>query len=167
MQPSSSDPWNFEADAIELLEGDFDVADAAELPAELSHHAIAASLDWTFEETFEEWFNYLWDPGRQEVLLALEQSCDEGILLPWEMRAVRLWTAPPEAIAALHWCWDRCPKHVSVALAHYVYWLVRAERSRRKGSPCWTPAEPVRHVETSFGTFSKRRPPPRMFSAGV
>ena len=150
--------------AIELTMGDFDVADAAELPNELSHYEIAAAQDSTFQSEFDEWFELLCDIERPELMLALEQSCSEGILLPWDMPAVRLWTAPPEIMSVLHRHWDRCPRHLAVILAHYFYWLVRAERGRRRGSADWSPRSPfVEAAPAAFTTFSKHRPRLGMF----
>lgn len=137
MNDEDPDPWYAEADAMELRANDFDVADSAELPAELSHHAIAAELDPDFDQEFDAWLEWLMqDP---EALLVLEQCSTEGILLPWDMRGARLLTAPADAIDRLHWFWDHCPKHLYVILSHYVFWLVRAERARRRSTPDWSP----------------------------
>jgi hypothetical protein len=135
------DPWIAESEAIELDEPDLGVADAAELPAELIHHALAAGEDENFDVEFNEWLGQL--SGDPLLMLALEQSCDEGILLPWDMRGVRLSTAPPEVLERLHLFMSACPSHVAAHLVHTVYWLVRSERSRRRGHPEWTPKHPL------------------------
>ena len=151
------DPWYAEAQAMGDALGprDFDVANAAELPHELSHHAIAADEDDDFDQQFDEWWDYLFDGDDQCLLLAIEQSCDEGVLLPWDMRAVRLQTLPDERLAQLHWIFNSCPRHVLVHVANAVYWLVRSERSRRRGHPHWSPSMalpsvPAYEIELSF-----------------
>jgi hypothetical protein len=137
MKDEDPDPWFAEADAMEIRANDFDVADSAELPAELSPHALAAELDPDFCPEFNEWLEWLAEDAT--VLLTLEQCSAEGVLLPWDMRGARLQTAPQQAIDRLHWFWDHCPKHLYVYLSHYVFWLVRAERARRRGTPDWSP----------------------------
>lgn len=148
------DPWLAEADAIEFNACDFDVAGAAELPAELAHHTIAAAEDKEFENEHYEWLDHLLNAGGCAPLLALEQSCNEtGILLPWDMRGVRLWTAPREAVDLLHRFWDGCPRHVSVHLSHYIFWLVRAERGRRRETCDWSPRHPLPPPEPEERAF--------------
>ncbi len=153
MDPKARNPWHAEGAAIDFDDCDFDVAHAAELPDELSAHGIAAAADADFDDEFWDWFGALYEPEEQIVLLALDQSCDEGILLPWDMRGVRLWSAPPEAISKLHWFWDKCPRHIAAYVAHYNYWLVRAERARRRGSPEWSPRHPLPPVEEEHAYF--------------
>jgi hypothetical protein len=77
------------------------------------------------------------------------------VLLPWDMRAVRLQTLPDERLAQLHWIFNSCPRHVLVHVANAVYWLVRSERSRRRGHPHWSPSMalppvPAYEIELSF-----------------
>ena len=139
MNDSDRDPWEAEAAAIEFDERDFDVAYAAELPSELSHHEIAADADKHFDNEFDDWLETVFGSENQVVLVAMEQSCDDdGILLPWDMRGARLRSLPYEALCRLQLFWDSCPKHVAVHLTHFVYWLVRAERARRRGAPEWS-----------------------------
>lgn len=123
------DPWNAEADAFAdgLDSRDFDVAMAAELPDELEEHAEAADDDPEFQQELDEWFEHLMTDDDHTLMLALEQSCYLGVLLPWDMRGVRLATLPPVTLAALHRLLEACPRHVLVHLAHYVYWLLRSE----------------------------------------
>lgn len=138
MNDSAVELWYAEADAMEISDRDFDVADSAALPDELEPYAIAAERDSNFDREFSEWLEWL---GRTDclVLFVLEQCSSEGRLLPWDMRGARLMTAPPEAVTQLHWFWEHCPKHVYVLLSHYVFWLVRSERARRRGTPNWSP----------------------------
>lgn len=139
------DPWHAEAEAFAEHQdgGDWDVAASAELPTELQHHALAAELDPGFEDAFSEWLDYLVDADEHTLMLAIEQSCNDGVLLPWGMRAVRLESLPAHTLARLHWLLGACPRHVLVHLVLYVYWLMRSERARRRGSPEWSPSLPL------------------------
>lgn len=124
-------------------EGDFDVAAAAELPDELHAFVVQADADPNFTTELDEWFDHLMSADEHTLMLALEQSCHLGVLLPWDLRGVRLKTLPASTLAALHRLIDACPRHVLVHLAHYVYWLLRSERARRRGSPEWSPLLPL------------------------
>lgn len=139
------DPWQAEADAFGagVESRDFEVAEAAELPDELGVHAEAADEDPEFQKELDEWFEHLMTDDDQTLLLALEQSCHMGVLLPWDMRGVRLATLPSTTLAALHRLIEACPRHVLVHLAHFGYWLLRSERARRRGSPEWSPSLPL------------------------
>ena len=139
------DPWYAEADAFAngLESGDFEVPQAAELPDELLAQAEAAQHDPDFQQELDEWFEHLLTDDDHTLMVALEQSCHMGVLLPWDMRGVRLATLPSNTLAALHRLMEACPRHVLVHLAHYVYWLVRSERGRRRGSPEWSPFLPL------------------------
>jgi hypothetical protein len=139
------DPWQAEAEAFaeNQYSGDWEVAAAAELPNELHHHVLTAELDPRFEDEFDEWLDYLIDADEHTLMLAIEQSCDDGMLLPWDMRAVRLDSLPADTLARLHWLLGACPRHVLVHLVLYVYWLTRSERARRRGSPVWWPSLPL------------------------
>lgn len=139
-----SDRWYDEAHAMSngLEARDFDMAECAELPHELSHHSIAAVEDDEFQTEYQEWFEYLFEGDDQCLLLAIEQSSDDGMLLPWGMRAVRLRSAPPVILSQLHRLIGACPRQVLAHLVTYVYWLVRSERARRRGRPDWTPSMP-------------------------
>lgn len=142
--PAADDGEAWWAEAVASLDGierrDYEVAEAAELPEELSAHVEAAALDPDFGAEFDEWLEHLLNHDDPTVTLALEQSCELGVLLPWDMRGVRLATAPAETLSALHRLLEACPRHVVVHLAHYVYWLLRSERARRRGSPRWSPS---------------------------
>lgn len=135
------DPWLAEADAFadNVEQRDYDVANAAQLPEEQWDLACDAADDEGFDQKFDEWFDYLFEGEDLILMLALEQSCSEGILLPWDMRAVRLATLPEARLAQLHWIFKSCPEHVLAYLAKSVYWIVRSERARRRGAPHWTP----------------------------
>lgn len=129
---------------MELCQGDSTVAEAAELPLELAHFAVAARADPSFDDSCDEWLEWLVTEQHDAfdcpiVLLALEQSAYEGVLLPWAMRGVRLADADTTVVEALHYFWTHCPKHVAAYLTNYVYWLVRSERGRRRHTPVWSP----------------------------
>ena len=134
--------WYAEASAMELEERDFDVAATAQLPTDL-FHAEAADLDPEFECEYEDWKQWLFDRDDLTHLLVIEQSCLNGMLLPWDQRGARLMTAPLEPLALAGRFFARCPRHVAAYLANYVYWFVRCERARRRGSPNWTPRMPL------------------------
>lgn len=145
MDTNDRDPWEAEALAMAegLCAGDFEVAEAAELPNELRAHFEAAALDPEFGRRLDEWFDHLLTDDDLTLLLALEQSCHLGVLLPWDMRGVRLPTLPSATLTALHRLIETCPRHVLVHLTHRVYWLLRSERARRRGSPEWSPSLPL------------------------
>jgi hypothetical protein len=145
MDADDRDPWEAEALAFAdgQREGDFEVAAAAEMPDELRAFVIQAEVAPNFTTEFDEWLDHLLSADEHTLMLALEQSCHLGVLLPWDLRGVRLATLPAATLAALHRLIDVCPRHVLVHLAHYVYWLLRSERARRRGSPEWSPSLPL------------------------
>ena len=49
------------------------------------HHALVASEDPDFETEHDEWHGYIYD---RDILLALEQSCYQGVPLKTGQRAV-------------------------------------------------------------------------------
>lgn len=136
---------------MEFAPDDFDTAAAAELPQGLEHFEVLAQQDEHFEAQHDEWFEYLFGADNQ-VALALEQSCHEGILLPWDMRGVRLNGVPEPALSKLHLFWGHCPAHVAAHLMVHCYWLVRLERLRRTGRPNWSCQDPV-PAQTTEGAF--------------
>ena len=151
------DPWEMEAAAMSLSDGDFEVADCAEIPEEIEAYPEYEdeSYDWdAHEEQWQEWFDYLLEDYR--LLLALEQSCHEGMALPWDMRGVRLSSAPDDVLAKLHGFWDNCPRFVAARLHVYVYWLVRCERGRRRGNAHWSPKLPLPDMEEERAFFRPR-----------
>jgi hypothetical protein len=140
------DPWEVEAELIELNERDFDIAYSArwcgdDLEEEGDFTYTWDDLSGEDLEEFIEWLDVLLENACS--LLALEQSCYEGELLSWDMRAVRLASAPGPALRRLHLLWDSVSSEVRSALAFYVYWLVRADRARRTGKPDWSPRDPM------------------------
>lgn len=140
--PNDLCPWDAEAGAMAFEPDDFDTAAAADLPQGLEHFDGAAQRDERFAAQYDEWFEYLFGADNQ-VVLALEQSCDEGDLLPWDMRGVRLNGVPAPALSKLHFFWRWCPAHVAAHLVVLCYWVVRLERLRRTGWPNWSCRDPV------------------------
>ena len=69
------DPWYAEAQGMtdHMEDCDFAVAEAAELPYELAHHATSAEEDDDFNDQFEEWWNYLFEGDDRCLLLAIGQ----------------------------------------------------------------------------------------------
>lgn len=138
MDCEESEAWFIEGTEgyLGLNEHFFELARCVELPLELLAHAEAAEQDPEHEAEFHEWLEYLME---QLLLLPIEQSCDaEGLLLPWDMRAVRLSTLPGDLLAKLHFFFDACPRHTRALLVHEVFWLVRFERLQRSDSVAWT-----------------------------
>lgn len=135
---------------------DFDTAAAADLPEGLEHYEVAAQRDGRFEAQYDEWFEYLFGAGNQ-VALALEQCCHEGVLLPWDMRGVRLNGVPEPVLSKLHFFWEHCPAHVAAHLMVFCYWLVRMERVRRTGRPNWSCRDPVPAQKTESAFFRPSR----------
>lgn len=134
-------PWDVEADAIEFDADDFESAEAADLPEGQEQFGVVAQEDEFFEQQFDEWFEYLF--GNNLLALGLEQSCHDGVLLPWDMRGVRLTGIPDDALAMLRFFFKHCPKHVVAHLAVRCYWAVRLERVRRSGRPDWSCRDPL------------------------
>ena len=149
--------WQIEERSLgEGLTADtFDMADCVELPSELCAHAEAADADLTHADDFDEWLTYL---SESALFLAVEQSCDaDGLLLAWDMRAVRLQTLPSALLGKLHFFFEQCPRHTRALLAHYVFWLVRFERISRRGSPVWRVEDTVIEAEEDPAFFRPNR----------
>lgn len=139
----SVDPWRIESESIVcgLTEHVYDLALSVELPAELHMHEAACSEDLGFSEEFEEWFEFLCE---RNLLLPIERSCDaEGLLLHWDMRAVRLQSMPAAQLGCLHFFFERCPRHIRALVVQHVYWLVLFERVHRRGTAVWSVADVV------------------------
>jgi hypothetical protein len=138
MDCDENEAWFIEGTAgyCGLNEHVFDLVRCVELPLELLAHAEAAEQDPEYETQSNEWLEYLME---QLLLLPIEQSCNaEGLLLPWDMRAVRLSTLPADLLAKLHFFFDSCPRHTRALLVHEVFWLVRFERLQRRDTVAWT-----------------------------
>ncbi|AMM23837.1 hypothetical protein [Variovorax sp. PAMC 28711] len=116
------------------------VAHDAELAEELALFQVVADSDPRFEDSCEEWNEFILENG---LWLGLEQSCYEGVLLPADQRALRLATCPGAMLSKLRWLFECCPPHVKHRLA-LKYWVVlRIDRSKRTGNPDWRPERAV------------------------
>jgi hypothetical protein len=129
--------WLDEAARFECNGDDLDTVHSAELADELWHHALVAAEDPDFESEYDEWHGYIYD---KDILLALEQSCYQGVLLKTGQRAVRLRTCPEPMISHLNWFFSLCSRHVRPYLALPAFVLVRLDRGRRTGNLDWSPA---------------------------
>lgn len=125
--------WRFEYNGDDIRTVD----ECAQLADELWHHAVMADEDPDFIDELVEWTDFVWEHG---LMLPLEQSCHEGVLLPTDQRAVRLQSCPESLLRPLRWFFEECPRHVKSNIARDFYLLVRMERARRTGSPEWRPA---------------------------
>ena len=124
---------------IERMEGeprDWELIRSAELADELVVERLMTEQDPDFENERYQWNEYVLD---RSLLLPLEQSCHEGVLLPTDMRAVRLATCPEELLSPLRWFFELCPIHVKAWIALECYLIVRSERGRRTGRADWSP----------------------------
>lgn len=128
--------WFDESLRYQFDEFDLLTVECAELAEELHLHDWMARGDDDFYEKFGEWVGYVYD---HELALPLEQSCSEGVLLPSDMRAIRLQTCPEVWLRPLRWFFEICPVHIKSYVALYFHTLNRIERARRTGSPEWSP----------------------------
>lgn len=138
-----AEAWYAEANAIAYDWGDVDVADAAELPDDVMDTISAADDDPNFQTEYDEWLEHVLGGDDQALTLAIEQCSDNGVILPPDLRGTRLQTAPLELQHRLDRFLIFCPPYVAVYVMHWVYWLVRSERTRRRGNPHWHPRLPL------------------------
>ena len=135
-----TDAWYEEALAMAPLDRDWDVASCADMPLELFVYIEAAALDDDLDDELLEWREFVWDCDMPTLmLLALEQSCCNGVVLPQDQRVTRLLSSPWEVLLRLDRFNRACPRHVAAMIAHETYWVVRSERARRTGSALWSP----------------------------
>lgn len=142
--------WLDEAQRFEYCDENIRAVECAELAEELSLDEVAAGEDECFTATFAEWLDYVYE---HEILLPLEQSCNEGVLLSIDMRTMRLLTCPEVLLRPLRWFFELCPAHVKSYIALYFFHLVRIERAKRTGDPFWSPAtgKETPPLSTSYG----------------
>lgn len=132
--------WLDEIDRFEFEPNDFWTANCAVLADELDVYRIQAESDPNFEVTKDEWDEVIVE---HNLWLALEQSCSEGVLLPMDMRALRLQTCPRSILQPMGRFFEFCPAYVKHHLALRYYVVVRMDRARRTGSPEWRPEAAV------------------------
>lgn len=144
--------WLAEAERYDWNHDNWDVICCANLADELQHYDLIADDDPDFEDEIVEWRDFLLD---KSLLLALEQSCHETVLLPLGQRAMRLVSCPEVMMNPLRLFFAECPMHVQVYLALFYSVAVRLDRAKRTGNPDWRP-------ETGLPTPEERaffRPP--------
>ena len=124
-----------------------EVIECAELADELWHHRVMTDEDPNFEDQLNEWHDYIYE---RDILLPLEQSCYEGVLLPTGQRAIRLESCPELMLSQLRWFFELCPSHVKSHLTLRVHVLVRLDRARRTGNPDWRPKTALATPEESY-----------------
>lgn len=132
--------WLQEAAHFRYDDADQLTAECADLAEELEHLEIMALSDESFYDKWEEWETYIY---QNDLALALEQSCYQGILLPTDQRALRLESCDENMLSKLRWFFELCPAHVKAYLALHFYLLVRIDRARRTGKPDWKPANAI------------------------
>lgn len=135
-----ADAWRAEINNCEIDRDCFDAADCVELADELDLYRIQALSDPNFDASFGEWASFICD---NQLWLALEQCCNDGVLLPMDSRTLRVQTCPREMLRALSRFFEHCPVHVKHHLAQYFFLIVRMDRARRTGSPEWRPTPPI------------------------
>jgi hypothetical protein len=141
--------WLAEAERFEYDDRDEATIECAELADELWHHEVMADEDPDYLDELDEWAEYVYS---YDLMLPLEQSCHEGVLLPTGQRAIRLQSCPESLLRPLRWFFELCPGHVKSRIALNFYLLVRIDRSRRTGNPDWRPssAEPAPDTDRAF-----------------
>lgn len=128
--------WLEETEKYECRDEDVDVVNCSELAEELAWHEDLALDDDGYNEDLCEWTEYVY---QHDLMLPIEQSCYEGVLLPVEQRAIRLESCPESLLRPLRWFFELCPEHVKSRIALDFYLLIRIDRARRTGNPDWSP----------------------------
>jgi hypothetical protein len=145
--------WLEEAEQYEYTDGDDEVVLCAELAEELEWHEELAEEDEDYGNELCEWTDYVHE---HELMLPLEQSCYEGVLLPTDQRAIRLESCPESLLKPLRWFFELCPEHVKSRIALDCYLLIRMDRARRTGNPEWSPnTAQAKHEPHAFFTAPK------------
>jgi hypothetical protein len=130
--------WVIESEAFEYDQEDFDTAELADWPDELALFEVMANEDIDFEDRLQEWIAFVIE---NEIWLVLEQSSDQGILLPPEMMHIRLAACPENLLAPFHNLLRACPLHVLHQLVRTFFYAVRIDRVNRGSSADWRPAD--------------------------
>ena len=111
---------------------------AEELADELWYLQELAEKDEDFDYLLDEWGEFI---EENHILVLLEQSCDEGVMLSEDQIYLRLKYCPREWLAPFETLLQQCPKHVLAYLMQRHYLAVRMDRSDRFGKPDWRPEE--------------------------
>ena len=112
-----------------------------------------ANEDVDFYEELDEWTSFVFS---HDLMLPLEQSCYEGVLLTTDQRAIRLESCPETLLRPLRWFFEYCPRHVKSRIALNFHLLVRIDRARRTGNPDWRPTAAIPAQETERAFFRPR-----------
>ena len=135
-QAAMSKLWWDEIENCEIDGDCYDAADCADLPEALDLYRVQALSDPNFDASFGEWGGFIFD---KRIWLPLEQCCNDGVLMPMDLRVTRIQTCPRELLNSLGYFFEHCPSHVVHHVAHYVSLLVKMDRGRRTGNPEWRP----------------------------
>ena len=111
---------------------------ADELPDELWKLQELIDEDEDFQSLLDEWEDFV---GNNHIWVLLEQSCDEGVMLPEELIYERVKDCPREWLAPFETLLQQCPDYVLAFLAQRHFLAVRMERAERFGKPDWCPAK--------------------------
>jgi hypothetical protein len=111
--------------------------DGAELAEELDLYRLMAIRDKRFERRWYFWDCYIIE---HDLSVPIEQSCDQGVLLPLEQRHIRLLHCPERQRSALRGFFVNCQLHVQHYLALRHYLLIRIARHHATGKADWSPA---------------------------
>jgi hypothetical protein len=111
---------------------------AHELADELWRLQEQADGDEDFESLLDEWEAFV---DENQIGVLLEQSCDEGVMLPEEFVHERVKDCPREWLSPFETLLQQCPDYVLAYLAQRHYLAVRMDRADRIGQPDWRPAD--------------------------
>ena len=111
---------------------------AEDLPDELCNLQAKAEADENFESLLDEWEEFILENC---IGVLLEQSSDEGVLLPEHDIYERVKDCPREWLAPFETLLHQCPDYVLAFLAQRHYLAVRMDRADRLGKPDWRPAD--------------------------
>jgi hypothetical protein len=132
--------WIEEAERIYLDDELFEIASCADFPDELKGLLHTFDSIENYEEECASWLHFLF---ANDLYLALEQSCYQGVLLQIDQRAIRLESCDEKMLSQLRWFFQYCPPLIQARLAVAIHTAVRVERVRRTGNPDWSPKKAI------------------------
>ena len=97
-----------------------------------------AEEDEDFHDALDEWD---WFVSQNHLCVLLEQSSDDGVLLPEEQIYERVKDCPREWLAPFETLLQQCPDYVFAYLAQRHYLAIRMDRADRFGKPNWRPLD--------------------------
>lgn len=133
--------WEPENDSFDTV-GEAETYDFLANPGNEDAFDAAWALEQPWNEEADEWLSEvdsLFESVDETLLVALEQCCHDGKLLPAKLRALRLQRFP-------HAMQMRCEAAIkrltsaSFPALELVYWWVRIDRAQRTGCPDLDPA---------------------------